>query len=83
MSEADVQVAPDSTGARIKTYEIAEPQPVDASGNAVADFLRNQQVISLADRRGDAVDVDGIGGRILVELQAMRELLEAISLKLE
>ena len=83
MSESDVQVAPDSTGAKVKTFKVVSPTAVDASGNAQADTALHQQVVSLATARGDDLRLDAYQRAVLLELQAMRELLEAISLKLE
>ena len=81
MSESYVQVAPDSTGKKIRNLQISEPQAVDAAGNAQADLVRNQQVISIANRRGDLPDT--FEEQMLAELRLIRERLDQISLQLE
>jgi len=81
-SDSVVQLPPDSTGQKIAVRKVTSPSPVDASGNAQDDVEANQQVISLADRRGD-YRLEESMPKILAELVAIRDVLEVISLKLE
>jgi len=83
MSDSVIQVPPDSTGAKVKTYKLTTPTGADSSGANQADTVTHQQIVSIADRRGDDANLAGWQRSVLFELQAMRELLEAISLKLE
>lgn len=56
---AYIQVATDGSGKKVANIAVTEPQDVDTSGNAQADLTRYQQVVTLADRRGD-LPVDAV-----------------------
>lgn len=79
MAEGEIQVAPDSTGAKVRSLTQTEAA-VDSAGAASADLVRHQQVISIAERRGELVEPHDEA--ILSELRMIRELLEVISLRL-
>jgi hypothetical protein len=72
-SESFVQVAPDSTGAKIRNIELTTYP--DETATAV-----NQQVVVLADKVGRLLDNDTSWREDTVrELRAMRELLAVIA----
>lgn len=82
-SDSVIQLPPDSTGQKVAVRKVTNPSPVDSAGAAVADVAANQQIIALADRRGDPSSVEDALLESLSELRSIRELLEVISLKLE
>jgi hypothetical protein len=72
-TESFVQVAPDSTGAKIRNIELTTYP--DETATAV-----NQQVVVLADKVGRLLDNDTSWREDTVrELRAMRELLAVIA----
>jgi hypothetical protein len=72
-SESYVQVAPDSTGAKIRNLEVTTYP--DDTATAV-----NQQVVVLADKLGRLLDNDTAWREdTLRELRSMRELLAVIA----
>lgn len=54
--QAYVQVAADGSGKKVANVSITEPQAVDSSGNVQADLTRYQQVVTVANARGDITD---------------------------
>lgn len=76
--ESEIQLLTEGSGPKVRTLEIVEPSAVDATGAAQADDARHQQVVSLADRRGEVAD-GGTDQLILEELRAVREVLQTIS----
>lgn len=81
-TEGKVQLLTEGSGPKIRTLAAAEPSAVDSAGSAQADVVRHQQVVSLADRRGDVGD-DGVLGEILIELQAIRGSLQLLIAQLD
>jgi hypothetical protein len=79
-TDSTVELAVEGTGPKVRTRKRITPQPVDASGNAVADLIDNQQVIGLADSRGNLVDPQV---EVLTELRAIHEALDLIAMRLE
>jgi len=78
-SEGIVQVAPDSTGKKIRNRTHAIPQGVDTSGNAVADVTAYGQVIHLANESGALIsDPSELLGDILAAQERTNELLELV-----
>jgi hypothetical protein len=72
-TESYVQVAPDSTGAKIRNLEVTTYP--DDTATAV-----NQQVVVLADKLGRLLDNDTAWREdTLRELRSMRELLAVIA----
>jgi hypothetical protein len=72
-NESYVQVAPDSTGAKIRNLEVTTYP--DETATAV-----NQQVVVLADKVGRLIDNDtSWREEAITELRAMRELLAVIA----
>lgn len=57
MSDADIQLLPEGTGPHVRTVSLTSPDTVNASGNAQADVTRHQQLVTLADRRGETGSV--------------------------
>jgi hypothetical protein len=80
VTESEIDVAPATGGIPVRTLKQVEPAGVDSAGAAQDDLARHQQVISLADRRGDLDE--SVQDLILGELRLIRETLELISLKL-
>jgi hypothetical protein len=72
-SESYVQVAPDSTGAKIRNIEVTT-YPDDTATDV------NQQVVVLADKLGRLIDNDtSWREETLSELRSVRELLTVIA----
>lgn len=77
MTESDVQLAPEGSGPPVATLELVRPQPVDASGNVSADRTVHQQVITIADRRGELADTEW-EAEVLSELRAIKDVLQLV-----
>lgn len=51
-----VQVAADGAGKKVANVAVTDPQAVDAAGNAQADLVTYQQLVTLVTARGDNAD---------------------------
>lgn len=76
-----IELNVEGTGPRVSTLSLGQPQAVDSTGSAVADRTVNQQLVSLASVKGDAVRDQQ--NDIIGELRLIRELLAVISSQLE
>jgi hypothetical protein len=81
-TESEIQLLTEGTGPKVRTLETTDPAGVSAAGAAQADDVRHQQVVALANRRGDLVD-DSISQLVLEELRGIRATLELISTQLD
>lgn len=72
-TESYVQVANDGSGKKVRNRALSEPQAVDATGASQADLVRYQQIVGVADQRGDLIADDG---EILSELRAIHAALD-------
>jgi len=73
MPRGDVQLAPDSTGKFVTTYQVTRIDP--GSG---APITEQQQIISIVDETGNVIDLSGIAiqMRMLRMLQRIAGALE-------
>jgi hypothetical protein len=81
-TESEIQLLTEGSGPKVRTLESTESAGVDATGAAQADDVRHQQVVALADPRGDLVD-PSLSQLILEELRGIRATLELISTQLD
>lgn len=74
-----VQVAADGAGKKVANVANGQPQPVDTSGNAVADVTDYQQLVTLASERGDVLeDPTSQLGELVAAQHRTNELLELV-----
>ena len=78
---SNVELNVEGTGPRVRTLKLTSTTAPDASGNATADTATHQQVVTLADQRGD-IPID-LSSDILGELKAIHEALDLIAMRLE
>lgn len=73
-----VQVNAPGSGPKISTVEVDESIDVDSFGNAQADDALQQQVVTLADKRGGLVN--DRTGRIVGLLEEILEQLQELNM---
>jgi len=81
-TESYIQIAPNSTGSRIRNLRLTvlSPDVVDANGQ-MTPFTVQMQVIALADSDGNILDFKGDTGwqeEMLTELKSIRAGIELL-----
>lgn len=82
MSEATIELLAEGTGPKVRTQKLTTPSPPDSAGAATPDSVAHEQVVAVADARGDLVD-QAIQTQILGELGLIRATLQLILAALE
>jgi hypothetical protein len=78
-TEAELQLNAEGTGKKVATVSVDRPVAVDASGNDGGTETVHQQVVALADGRGDLAD-EAFEAQALGLLREIRDSLAAIQI---